>query len=198
MTSDWLAGHKEKRWALIVASVCVLLILIALLWPKQPDSSKQESMVADDYVENSEQMPPTQHIMQPQPVVPVNAPKTEVVKEVPAEQVEVKVVESKVSEPVRKPIATPPVVKAPATILATKAPAIQSGSYIQVGSFKSINGAIKVADALKAHGWPAIVAQRGADMHAVQVGPYADKKALSSARSDLKNKEKLDGFIVRH
>jgi len=175
----------------------VLLIVVAVLWPAQPEHGAVNDTELSEGQEQSE--PQTERLLQPRKIVSITSPETAA----PINNGEAEIGVTKADKSTIEPsIKKTPTVQVAPTGPSVKTPVAtakvnQSGSYIQVGSFKHAGGAAKVADTLKAHGWPVIIASRSA-MHAVQVGPYSDKKSLESARQQLKIKEKLDGFVVRH
>lgn len=89
-----------------------------------------------------------------------------------------------------------PKADAPATAL----PANRAGGWaVQLGAFKSEAEANKLCDRLRAGGIASFVDRSGngdATLWKVRAGPYADRAGADGARSDIKQKFKVDGMIV--
>lgn len=188
---------------MVVAAVSILLILIALLWPKKP-MDDQGNSIADATGEkaHSSVMPPAEVIPTPRPVKPVHQAEVR-----PAGSLSNRVdMISRKTEPMTHRVEQPAVRNSTSTVTAASHPAptpdkgatIAPGFYIQVGSFKNKEGAQRVVEQLRSHSWSTVVVPRGDSMHAVQVGPYPNRPATMKAREGLLEREKLQGFIVQH
>jgi len=169
----WTTTPAETRIAWITASLCVVVIIVAFLWPQiKPDSASESKSI-----------------------------QTKTAKTIPAPSLAKSppVISKPATKPVEKP-KTAPQAKKRVKVTVTKAiPAksLASGYYIQLGAFKDSTRAQKLSKKL-ASTWKTHITSRPNGMLAVWNGPYATFKEASLYREKITSTTKLKGFVVKH
>lgn len=178
----WIAGQPEKRAALVVASLSLILVVVAFAWPLI--GHEQTTSAA---VETARQTVPA-HKAEPvsQPMPPKQT--EEAKPPAPAKQT---VSKTAVPAPAPKPVTKSPVPPTPQKESLTK------GFYIQLGAFKEKQRAASLAKRLS-KSWHTHVVDRPNSLHAVWVGPYKSSTLAKQDQARISKAEKINGFITRH
>lgn len=178
----WIAGQPEKRAALVVASLSLILVAVAFAWPLI--GQKQATSAA---VETAQQTVPA-HKAEPvsQPIPPKQSKAAK--PPAPAKQTV-----SKTAVPAQPP---KPATKSPVPLASQKETLIK-GFYIQLGAFKEKQRATSLAKRLS-KSWRTHVVDRPNSLHAVWVGPYKSSTLAKQDQARISKAEKINGFITRH
>jgi len=173
----WITTPAETRTAWITASLCVVVIIGAFLWPQlKPDSETVHVPAKAPATVLKRSLPKTP----PAPVKPAAQPK----------QIAKPVEKAKSSPQPKKSVKAATAKTVPATSLAT-------GYYVQLGAFKDSKRAKKLSKKL-APTWKTHIASRPNGMIAVWVGPYKTNKEAARYRDKIASTTKLKGFVVKH
>lgn len=169
--TNWIAGVREYRLALIVAiagSLALILLLAAPSWflPTSSSTDNRTRIRSPGYGLPSE-------LAQP-PAVKLKI--TPQAKKAP----------SKASRP-------PPSV----SYLTKSKHSLKSGYYVQVSAFRDVSRAIKQVRRLRQIGWHAQTVIKKNSLHAVLVGPWPTRAHARNGQQKLARKNKLKGFIVQ-
>jgi len=201
--TQWSATFHERRTAVFIAGVCIVVIAAAILAPQWFASKSEQPAAMDQADEQTTETAaehPTYRIGSSAPVTAVSA-NTPVSNEIVA------------PAPVIKPVPAPePVKPAPATATAppkpkpavtsttssrtaavSKAPA---GYFVQVGAFKERKLADSLLKKLTSNGFNSRLIDRGNGMIGVWIGPEDTHKAAEKLQLELQKKLKLQGFIT--
>ena len=212
--NQWSANRHERRTAVFIAGVCIVIIAAVLIAPRwfaskggDADNSGEqaESMAAGQQPEQSEQ--PTYRISSAPAVAGVSAETpVEHASPQPAaapEPAQVTPAEPEPAATVSPPPAPKPVVAPvkpkPATTTAphqtavSKAPA---GYFVQVGSFKERKLADSLLKKLTDHGFNSRLVDRGNGMIGVWIGPEDNHKAAETLQQELQKRLNMKGFIT--
>jgi len=207
--TQWSATFHERRTAVFIAGVCIVVIAAAMLAP-QWFASKPEQQPAMNQAEGqATETPagrPTYRIETNTPVAAVSAhtpvsnetvAPAPVVKPVPAPAaVEPTPAPPPPPAPVTaapkpKPVATTTTASRPTAV--SKAPA---GYFVQVGAFKERKLADSLLKTLTSNGFNTRLIDRGNGMLGVWIGPEDTHKAAEKLQLELQKKLKLQGFIT--
>ena len=74
---------------------------------------------------------------------------------------------------------------APVSVTIVERPPASSFT-VQTGAFRAANGAARLAEAIRAAGYPASVSETDGGVHRVRVGPYADRSEANRVRRELR------------
>lgn len=193
---EWQASLREHRTAWIVASLCLLLIVVASIKPDlfelpeqvaEPEQSQEAvtrheqslaERIAPPIEEKSE---PVANKVEPQPVIEPEQPLAviDAAKPTPAKKA-----------PETKPVSTPVAKTAPSTL--------SSGYYVQLGAFGEKTRAQGLVDQLKRQGFSAVIAPKPGGLHAVWAGPKRNRDSATRLQTAIEKRLKSKGFIVHH
>lgn len=179
----WIAGQPEKRAALVIASLSLILVAVAFAWPLIGNEP-----TAPAAVETARQAVPEQKA---EPAKRQTAPSLPAKQSGPVTP----------AAPAEKP-ADKTAVPAAASeqVVKSQAPqkeALGKGFYIQLGAFKDEQRATALAKRL-GKSWHTHVVDRPNRLHAVWVGPYNSSALANQDKARISKAEKINGFITRH
>jgi len=200
----WIASPKESRTAWIIASISIVVVAAAFIWPdfdpaNSPDlrsetvrttaqkAEASDGLHADLTKKDSESIKEIivavqeKHAIKSEPK-PVQAPPPVVQKST--------VQPKEVAKPTPSSKNTP---KPPATVKSRPV----SGYYVQLGAFKEKQRAVALQKKLASH-WKAILKEKANNMTAVWVGPYPNSKEAEAAKHSIALRNKMKGFIVKN
>jgi len=171
--TNWIAGVREYRLALIVAiagSLALILLLAAPSWflPTSSSTDNRARIRSPGYG-----LPP--ELAQP-PAVKLKI--TPQAKKAP----------SKASRPQPSPFVSH---------LTKSKHSLKPGYYVQVSAFRDVSRAIKQVRRLRKIGWHAQTVIKKNSLHAVLVGPWPTRAYARNGQQQLTRKNKLKGFIVQ-
>ena len=169
----WTTTPAETRTAWITASLCVVVIIVAFLWPQiKPDSGSESKRV--------------------------QAKTTKTVTTAPVAKAP-PLISKPATKPVEKPKAALQAKKRVKSTVTKAIPAksLASGYYVQLGAFRDSTRARKLSKKL-APTWKTHITSRPNGMLAVWNGPYATFKEASLYREKIISTTKLKGFVVKH
>jgi len=184
--SNWMAGVREYRLAIISAiaiSLLLILLIVAPSWflsepahvankPVQPKTYSLPARPARNSAnKNKEKQTSSTHKLEKLPVS--QRKKTLSMKTATGRQ----------------------------TALATKhemkeKKRIKDGYYVQAGAFKDAARARKLAGSLQHTGWHVQVISKKNDLHAVLAGPLKTRKKAGSVKLKLAKQSGIRGFII--
>ncbi len=193
----WIASPKETRAAWVVASLTIVMVAGALLWPDfnagntidRPKVAGQEPASIKEIIVASQMQKKTQE-KHPIRAEQAKAGKSEnagtAVTTAPATKEEV----------APQPAPEPAVVKSttPKPKPATKSTV---NYYVQLGAFKERQRAIALQKKLANH-WETILKNKKNNMVAVWAGPYPTSKDAETAMRSIAMRTKIKGFLVKH
>jgi len=177
--------------AWIIASLCIVLVIGAFLWPmagseeKGKTASRQKPVVEEPSIETiiataqtKEERHQIKRQAEPvQPVQPARAPAPEKAAPVAVEK-------------------AVPAVKAVAQ--STKVSAtLPAGYYVQLGAFKERQRAEALTKRLSAN-WVTHIKAKPNNMRAVWAGPYPSSKEAERIKAEIAARTKIKGFIVKN
>jgi len=187
MLTKWKAGAREYRLALIVAvagSLALVLLIVAPSWfPAGQITSDTKASQTTAY-----SLPPKPEQDAPADIKTNHAPAPQKTEKHPTPQIN-----------------TPSPVKAAShrqSSLATNRHMkdknkLKHGYYIQVGAFKDVVKATKLANSLQHAGWHVQIISKKNALHAVLTGPWVTRARARNAKQKLSDKNKLKGFIIQ-
>jgi len=188
---SWIAGLMEYRVALGVAVLASVLLIVFMLSPSgnQADKDRQVAMPATaNHVSSSNQagaQAPTYSI----PEKPANLPQTSANHARPSPAV---------PAPATRPVATPgKPVSATNQGSAPHTKAAAHGYFVQIGSYRNLANARKMAARMMQRGWESSITVNTAGLNTVRIGPVSTRSAAEKLRQRLLDKAKLKGFIVK-
>jgi len=194
---SWHASMKEQRAFLAIALLCIVIMAVAGLKPdlfsRQPEPANQsiETQVDNEAEQASAVANASDVAAVQKPEAVDTSPSEQLAVISPANKPEAKpAVKPAVAKPQPRPAPVPKAVVKPAA-----ASAIASGYYVQLGAFSESPRAQGMADQVSLKGWKARVVPKG-KVHAVWVGPVANRGEADAARKEIEKKLKLKGFIV--
>ena len=169
----WIADSKERKRAMIISAVSMLLILfIVSVQDFSPPSERTEAETSAQ--ENTYSVPPKP---QDEPAAAVQPEKPE-------------------SAAPAKPEPITPLTPAK-QVQNIQQNVQQVGYYVQVGAFRGHKLAKSLQNRLQKAGWDVVLNEKKSGIQAVWVGPWKTKEQADAAMGKLQSQEKLKGFIVR-
>lgn len=176
----WIATPAETRTVWAIASLCIAVTIVSLLWPQikpDSDSGKPVALMEPSVAVTKQPAAKSLH-------TPVQT-KHAVEPGKPAERVKSAPKSSSNRAP-SKQMAEP---------VASKT--LASGYYVQLGAFKDQKRARTLASRLSPT-WNTHITSRPSGMLAVWIGPYRTSKEASRYREKIASTAKLKGFVVKH
>lgn len=202
--SPWSATFHERRTALFIAIVCIVLIAAALLAPQWFKSKDNPPVTAT--ATSQENQPgkssdqPTYRISEAPTIAPVTAetPVARAAANPPEPKPTPKVV---ASTPPEEKKMTPPPAKVEAArkpVTTHSAPVAQTppGYFVQVGAFKDKAHANQLRRKLTASGFNCRLVDRGNGLHGVWIGPESSRSAAEKLQQELKSRLHMQGFVT--
>jgi len=213
--TQWSATFHERRTAVFIAGVCIVVIAAAMLAPQWFASKPEQvteinqtneatgAQTSDTPVERptyridsntpvasvTARTPVSNEIIEPAPAVrPVPAPKPVVTAPAPEPA---KTTPTVTSPPKPKPVTTIKPSNSSTTV--SKAP---TGYFVQVGAFKERKLADNLLKKLTSNGFNTRLIDRSNGMIGVWIGPEDTHKAAEMLQRELQKKLKLQGFIT--
>ncbi|GAV19508.1 rare lipoprotein A [Mariprofundus micogutta] len=181
----------EHRTAWIVASLSLLIMLIAAVKPDLFEAGPDRPAVAEQQLQKV--YPDEQKAIEENSVADSVAK-----KDVIAEPFKPAVIDAKPATkkavPVEKKVTK--AVKQPAVVKTVKKAA--SGYYIQLGAFNEKPRAQGLVDQLRQSGWHGLINEKSTGLFAVWAGPESNRKAAETLQQAIERKLKLKGFIIHH
>jgi len=175
----WSTESHERRWAMAIATVCVVILISLPFWPEKTHDLKATSHAKKSLLK-----------------IPVPALKETIIS---PKKIAVKPVETTITQ-VRNKNLSPPTLPHISAIKNTHAniPSTSKQAYfIQVGAFNDQAHAKKLQQKLTHKHW-AVIIHKKKHLFTVQVGPYSDKLKASNIKKKLHRNEKINGFISLH
>jgi len=169
---NWRAAAPERNWAMVIISVCIILLTALIFWPRQAVQINTNTQAI---------------IKQHNPVVQLN---------LPIEKYHI------TSKPVATALKkNPPTPHPPKKINASHShhkAANQTGYFIQIGAFRDSKRAKSLqAKLIKKH-WRVSISPTKNHLYSVKIGAYSSKKTAQKAMLKLLHSEKIKGFITHH
>jgi len=205
--NPWSATFQERRTALFIAVVCIVVIGAAMLAPQwfkskgNTDTARtgdmpeqQETASADRQAYRIKAAPPVAPVTANTPVDRATAS--------PAEKPASKPVVSEpvVSKPVLvippAPVSKPKPAAKPATPRTTRVAQPPAGFFVQVGAFKDRTHADQLRKKLIANGFNSRLVDRGNGLVGVWIGPEDSRPAVDKLQQELEKRLHMQGFVT--
>lgn len=183
-----MAGGREHRFALLIAVAGSLVLVLLLV---KPSWFLTGQTVSDSKTHQSKT---TAYSLPPKPER--GSPTDKGINQAPAPHKAEKhsIAQVKIIPPVK---AVSPRQPSSATDRHIKdRNGLKHGYYIQVGAFKDVAKAKKLADSLQHAGWHVQTITKENALHAVLVGPLQTRIKAESTKLKLAKQSKVKGFIV--
>jgi len=194
MRQLWQAQAAEKKWAMLVAGICMAMVIVFLVWPS--DEQEVETLAPEVLATLS---PP---VMENENVQPVASALSDTNRQEPVPKKDVqqkKTVQPSSAPPKPATSISPRYVEhaKPVTHHAKSIKRIErEGYFLQVGAFKTEKYAERMLKRVEAKGFPSAVFKKSRGLYAVQLGPYATSAAAKKAQKVLKRSYQMDGFVL--
>jgi len=191
MLTKWMAGAREYRLALIVATTGSLILALLLIAPSWilPEQSSVDN-------KGTRTRAPAYNL----PVRPSQEPaaQSKTSDEASTLAPDPHKTEKQVVPQVKK--VQPPEISSPhhssVTVQPPKNRTLAYGYYVQAGAFKNAVRAKKLARSLQHAGWHMHTMVKNKGLHAVLAGPFQSRKKAESAKLKLAKRSGIKGFIL--
>ncbi len=195
---DWRASLAEHRSAWIIATACVVLVIVAALRPElfhPSPSTEEQSSVAEQKPQTYAPVAANRSGPNPPADVPASVPDRATDQPAPEAS---KPAPGQASRPLPRHVEAPARKATPHKSDASPSQPLVSGSYyVQVGAFRDQDHAKRLARRISRQGWHAHVVRKSENLHAVWVGPRASRSLAQTLQESLKQRLNLNGFIVK-
>jgi len=194
-----MSNRSEYRWILVAASICIVVVVAALIWPQ----SDQESVTPPAEARQVFRIPPKPAHVKPQA-------STKKVREQTVPEGKSTIPSPVARKPDKEPrrkqrgITGSVVHSHRSKRRGIKSTAIQEarstpghGYFIQVGAFHYLARAKMLRAKLLKSGWVISIVKKDKDLHAVWVGPWSSRPEADRAKARLISTLKIHGFIIR-
>jgi len=187
--TGWIASGREHRLALLIAVAGSLVLVLLLV---KPSWFLTGQTVSDSKTHQSKT---TAYSLPPKPER--GSPTDKGTNQAPALHKT-----GKQPNPQAKKIASPEKILDHKPAMAVTQPLkdknrLVHGYYVQVGAFKDVARAKKLANSLQHAGWHVQVIFKDHALHAVLVGPWPTRNQAQSTKLQLAYKNKVKGFIIQ-
>ncbi|MES0372072.1 MAG: SPOR domain-containing protein [Mariprofundaceae bacterium] len=180
----WVATPNETKTAWIIASACIVLVVVSFLWPQ----------IGSDYIEEITSTPK-------QKIKPENESIEKIIVKVQKQENRTVTKSPQPAPALKKPV---PVIaekakqtSKPAPKPATASKTLSKGYYVQVGAFKEHKRALVLQKKMASH-WNIQLREKANKMVAVWAGPYKSSKEATRIKAEITTRTKIKGFIVKN